>query len=71
MKKLGRSNPQARDVARQGLQAIKVPDAVPAIELVFCANGGEYAAVGSRFVEGDEGGASGGSAGVAGRLLAL
>ncbi len=46
LKRLGGSNRQARDVARQELQTIKTPDAVPAIEVVFCANGGEYAALG-------------------------
>ncbi len=33
-------------MARQELKGIKVPDAVPAIEVVFCANGGEYAPLG-------------------------
>ena len=33
-------------MARQELAAIKVPVAVPAIEAVFCGNGGEYAPLG-------------------------
>jgi hypothetical protein len=46
LKRLGGPNRQASDVARQELKRIKVPDAVPAIEVVFCANGGEYAPLG-------------------------
>ena len=46
LKRLGGPNRQASDVARQELKTIKVPDAVPAIEVIFCANGGEYAPLG-------------------------
>jgi hypothetical protein len=46
LKRLGGSNRQAREVARQELKSITAPDAVPAIEVVFCGNGGEYAALG-------------------------
>jgi hypothetical protein len=46
LKRLGGTNRQARDMAREELKGIKVPDAVPAIEVVFCANGGEYAPLG-------------------------
>lgn len=46
LKRLEASNQRTRELARQELMAIKDPDAVPAIEAVFCARGGETALLG-------------------------
>ncbi|NLE39386.1 MAG: hypothetical protein GX621_15300, partial [Pirellulaceae bacterium] len=48
---LQKSNSPARDRALQELAAIKDPDAVPAIESLFCATGGETALLGIELLE--------------------
>ena len=46
LKRLEGSNRRATELARQELTATKDPDAVPAIEALFCAKGGETALLG-------------------------